>query len=301
MHPIYWAEFLNKLLPAAFGESDDELRMLYTIFSVLLVYIQSLCKHYTEPSAKRNLALCHRQMAQLASHNTSRDMSDEALEHIRSYVSLLKEDPDRPEEQADSEDKLLVLLLQRARPEDLKEAISLGEELLKRYDALGKPEMTSRVHLNMGLAFELSSGDGETREKAFQHFIRAVEISSRYAEEKKDPVSITYRILSTLKVGRMCLDVKDHSGALQIFYAAFSYAKAADETFRSNQSRQYMLMAQEGLGMALLGMGGDSRKQGLQLLLSTLYQTEALLKEYADPGLTQMRDRLRATLSQPPQ
>ena len=304
MSPIYWMEFLNKVLPAAFGESDDELRMLYTVFGCILVYATELCKNFTEePTAKKNLALCHQQLARIASKNRNRDMNEEAVQHIRSYCGLLGElidesetlHEDQAQEYAESQDLLMTLLLQGSRLEDMPEVLRIGQKLLKLYEELDMPEHTSRVHFNLGMACERSGGM-ENRENAFQHYMQAIKISMRYAEEKKDSVSITYRILSTLKMGNMCLDVENYSYATQMFYLAHQYAQEAYEKLRDGHSRQYVLMAQEGIGMALIGRGGDSAEQGRQMLIAVLVQSLNLLKEYSNPGLQGMCQRIRKVL-----
>ncbi len=296
----YWLEFLTRVLPIAFGESDDELRMQYVIFSSLQVYLQCLMEKVTDATLKRNLALCYLQLARLASLNTNRDMSDEALEHMRMYVKLLEEqirdgekkDADAVPELAESRGKLMTLLLHRGNREDLAEVLITGSRLLSLYEKLEMPERTSKVYFDMGLAYEALSGASEVRENAFQCYRKALTLSLEYAESKKDPVSITYRILSTIKLGSMCLDVDNHKEALQTYYMALHYANQAYEQVRDGHSYQYVLMAQEGIGLAMLGMDAKSRAQGLQILISTYKKGLELLKVRSDPGLLNMCKRI---------
>lgn len=304
MSPIFWTEFLNKMLPSAFGESDDELRMQYAIFSCVEVYATQLCENFPgELTAKKNLALCCLRLAQISSKNRNVDMSETAVEYIRKYCDLLGQiidenksvSSDQAQEYAEGQNYLMTLLLQGSRREDMPEVLRIGEGLLKLYEDLGMPEQTSRIHFNMGMAYE-HTGGAENRENAFQHYMQAIQLSGRYAEEKKDNVSITYRILSTLKLGNMCLEVENYSYALSMFYVALQRANEAYERLRDGHSRQYVLMAQEGIGMAMLGMGGDHEKQGKTILISTLVQSMELLKQYSNPGVEGMCSRIKKAL-----
>ncbi len=297
---VYWLEFATKFIELPFGETDNELRMLYTVFSCLNVYAQMLHKTLNTPQTKKSLGLTYRSLAKLEIKNTNRDMTHLAIENIRKYTDIIGEilgeskTPRRDEylEYAQSRQYLMSLLLHSDTPENLSEVIQIGTPLLTLYEALGAPEENSRVHFNIGLAYEMIGGP-EAREQAFQHYTKTISLSEEYAEKKKDSVSLTYRILSTVKLGRMCLDVSDFNKAIQVYQVAYQYAVEADNVFHSHQSKEYVLMAQEGIGMALLGLGSEDAKS---ILYATFLQSLKLLKEYSNPGVQQMCQRISDVL-----
>lgn len=303
--PIYWLEFVTKLLPGAFGDTEQEHKLLYVVFSCMKAYAEEACKSFRDLTTKKSLALCCRKLAVLAESNPNRGMMQEALEHTRTYSRLLGEilqESDRHayaqalQSYAESRELLMMMLYLCGGESACREAVTLGHEVLSLYAKLPLPERTARVYFNMGLAYEWLGGP-ENRENAYQCYIKTVTISEQYATEKKDRLSLTYRILSTLKIGDMCLEVGHFTGAQQVYMGAHTYASEMDEKYHEPQTRKHVLLAMEGIGQALLGQNTEqSRAQARTILTATLLQIIELSKEYSDPSIRDIYNRLVASL-----
>lgn len=302
--PIYWMEFVTRVLPLVFGETQREHMLQFVLLSCMKAYAEEVHKNFQTPQSKKSLAMCCRKLGVLAESNTGRDMTKEATAYIRDYSRLigeiLREDKQVHMQQyleyAESREYLMSMLLRGETEAEFREVIALGKELLPLYEKLQAPERTARVWFNMGLAYERLGGP-ENRENAYQSYMKTVAVSEKYAQEKKDQVSLTYRILSTLKVGQMCLDVERFDFAQQVYLGAYRYAKEAEEQFHDLRSREFVLMAMEGIGMAWKGQGTEeSRAQAKSILGSTMLQLLSLMREYANPGVEQMCQRLTEAL-----